>query len=291
MTALLIAACFLTPSDRPDHADVSYGPSRSQRMDVWLPEGDGPFPCVVFFHGGGFFMGDKSMHRAEKRRELLDAGVAFASAGYRLSHEGPYPAPMQDAARAIQVLRSRAGELQIDRRRMAADGHSAGGAMALWLAFHDDLADPTAEEPALRESSRLTCVAAGHCLPTFDYAQLCNAFGCRSLIEHPAAYSLFGAGPGETRDTPRIARLIADASPMTHLTADDPPVFLYYGLRNVRVTAKSDPNLWVHHPAAGKPLQAAAAKVGVPVQRGYPGGRTRDRDATAFLIRMLTANR
>ena len=287
IAALLLAA---VSTEVTEHRNLEYGDHVRQRLDLSVPAGEGPFPCVVFFHGGGFFMGDKSMHEKKRKAALLEAGVAFATANYRLTDSGPYPQPFEDAARAVQFLRASAAEYGLDPARFAADGHSAGGAMALWLALHEDLADPAAVDPVLRQSTRLTCVAAGHCLPTLDYGQLCDAFGCRSLVEHPAAYTLFAVGSGESRQTPRVARLIQDASPLSHLSAGDPPVYLYYGVRPVRVTPQSNPNLWVHHPAAGRPLVDAAKRVKVSVQHEYPGGRTRDGSAARFLIRRLTGD-
>ena len=73
----------------------------------------------------------------------------------------PVQAPMHDTARALQFLRSMAAEWRIDTTRIGAAGGSAGACTALWLAYHDDLADPAGPDPVARESTRLTCAALG----------------------------------------------------------------------------------------------------------------------------------
>ncbi len=92
-------------------------------------------------------------------RQCLEAGVSFASINYRFREHAAIQEILRDAGRAIQFLRAHAKEYNIDPTRMAAFGSSAGAGTSLWLAFHDDLADPNATDPVLRESSRLT--AAG----------------------------------------------------------------------------------------------------------------------------------
>lgn len=87
----------------------------------------------------------------------MENGFAFAAANYRLTHHAPHPAQLHDAARAIQLLRSKAAEWNIDPNRIAAYGGSAGGSISLWLALHDDMADPESDDPVARQSSRLSC--------------------------------------------------------------------------------------------------------------------------------------
>ena len=92
----------------------------------------------------------------------LDAGMAVAAVNYRLSGNAPYPAQMHDCARAVQFLRSKAGALGLDPLRVSATGGSAGGTIALWLAFHADLARQGSDDPIERQSTRLSCVCAAN---------------------------------------------------------------------------------------------------------------------------------
>jgi acetyl esterase/lipase len=67
----------------------------------------------------------------------------------------PVKAPLHDAARALQFVRSKARVWNIDKERIGAAGTSAGACSSLWLAYHDDLADPQSKDPVARESTRL----------------------------------------------------------------------------------------------------------------------------------------
>ena len=147
---------------RPDVAELRYGPFARNALDLWKaphpPGHSGPAPVVVFFHGGGFVGGDKKSVPAWLVDRCLAEGISVASASYRLSTEAPFPAPMLDGARAIQFLRHKAVDLEIDPGRIAACGNSAGAGIALWVGFHNDLADPRNDDPVLRQSSRLACM-------------------------------------------------------------------------------------------------------------------------------------
>ena len=74
----------------------------------------------------------------------------MASINYRYSTTDILPAPVHDAARAVQFLRSKAAEWQLDPRRFGAYGISAGATTSLWLAYHDDLADAGSADPIAR---------------------------------------------------------------------------------------------------------------------------------------------
>lgn len=161
--------------------DVHYGPHGRNLLDIWLPKGvTGPTPIAVYVHGGGFKSGDKSPVKEVAR--FLDAGIAVASIIYRWSYKtesaallAPKPNDIgdvheingtrmdyifRDSARAVQFIRYRATEWNIDPERIGAWGGSAGGACVMWVGTIPDLADPKASDPVLRESTRLRAV--GH---------------------------------------------------------------------------------------------------------------------------------
>jgi len=143
---------------QPTHAEVSYGPHARNVLDFWQAPGDGPKPLLVFIHGGGWVGGDKRQQPANLQ-PYLRQGISCASINYRLTGEAPLPAPVHDAARAIQFLRSKAPEWNIDKTRIALTGGSAGACTSMWLLLHDDLADPQSPDPVLRESTRVTAAA------------------------------------------------------------------------------------------------------------------------------------
>ena len=99
-------------------------------------------------------------------RGLLDAGISVAAVNYRFiaqameqKVEPPVKACLRDAARALQTLRAKAKEWNLDPARVGATGGSAGACTSLWLALHDDLADPASADPVARQSSRLAAAA------------------------------------------------------------------------------------------------------------------------------------
>ncbi|MEZ6075854.1 MAG: hypothetical protein R3C56_09310 [Pirellulaceae bacterium] len=69
--------------------------------------------------------------------------------------EPPVKAPLEDAARALQFVRSKATDWNLDKKKIGATGGSAGACSSLWLAFHDDMAASDSEDPIARESTRL----------------------------------------------------------------------------------------------------------------------------------------
>ena len=93
----------------PTQANVSYGPDPMNVIDFWKAEGDGPRPLLVYIHGGGWTGGDKKTNES-RFRPFLEKGVSYAAINYRLTGQAPLPAPVHDAARAIQFIRSKAGE-------------------------------------------------------------------------------------------------------------------------------------------------------------------------------------
>src|SRR4030095_4247082 len=132
---------------KPDLVNEKYGTNERNVLDLWKAKSDKPTPLVIFIHGGGFRMGSKDQVPAPLIQKLLEAGISVASINYRLTDVAPYPAQMRDGARAVQYLRLKAKEFNLDPQTFAATGGSAGAGISLWLAFHNDLADKKAEDP------------------------------------------------------------------------------------------------------------------------------------------------
>lgn len=118
---------------RPDHADLAYGSDARQVLDVYLPEGAGPFPFVMEIHGGAFRMGSKTM--APVADSLLEAGIAVVRPNYRLSGTDPWPAQGQDCGAALAFARQEAAGLGLDPAAFALWGQSAGAFLAVSTAL------------------------------------------------------------------------------------------------------------------------------------------------------------
>ena len=118
--------------------DVAYAlESPNQRLDVFLPgEGDGPFPALIYTHGGGFAFGDKRDDHLEPPLRALDRGMAVVAVEYRLSGEVIFPAAVLDVRQAVRFVKAHAAEYGIDPSRLIAIGGSAGGNLAAMLGMN-----------------------------------------------------------------------------------------------------------------------------------------------------------
>ncbi len=284
------------PKPPPAHRNVRYGPHERNVLDLWRarPTPDRPgTPLLVFFHGGGFRQGDKASIPARLLLDCLASGISVATANYRFSQDAPYPAPMLDGARAIQYLRAHAKEFGIDPDRIAASGSSAGAGISLWLAFHDDLADPSSSDPVLRQSSRLSCAGVDGAQTSYDPRFIRQVIGGRAH-EHPALKPFFGLDDRD-QGTPKADCAFRDASPIEHATADDPPVLLYYAEPDRPIPADARPGQGIHHPRFGKALREKLDPLGVSCELRHiadlPAGTDREstmaRDLANFFARNL----
>ena len=247
----------------PSHANVAYGDHERHVIDFWQAGSDRPTPVFVWIHGGGFRGGNKSSIPAELLTRCLNVGISCASIHYRLSSHAPYPAQMNDSARAIQFIRSQADNWNIDANRIAAGGGSAGSGISQWLAFHDEMAQPDNDDPVARMSTRLVCAIPINMQSTYDPREI------KSLIpgdayKHPALLPLFNRPQGWDWDTGRIDAeldaLLKDASPINHLTKDDVPIFLIHYERSNKPGN-------IHHSNFGKHLKQAMDELGIECVR------------------------
>ncbi len=279
---------------KPTHRDVSYGDHEKQVFDLWVaePKNGAASPLAIFIHGGGFRGGDKGKSETIPVKLYLDAGVSFASLNYRLSDVGPYPMQHHDCARAIQFIRHNAGKWNIDPTRIASSGGSAGAGISLWLAFHDDLADPNSSDPVARESSRVLAVATRNGQSTYDLHEFRKIFNLPELKMHEALYAFYGVEGDSQWDRDEVKKLMADASAITHFDANDKvPVYAQYdSLGPGRITLDTNPSAWVHHIKLGRHLKEAMDAAGIECHViGGPQKAEGYVDHHDFLIRKLTS--
>jgi acetyl esterase/lipase len=281
---------------KPTLADVAYGSHAKQVLDFYQADSPAPTPLVFHIHGGGWVAGSKNPFGAAV---FLKAGISVVSIEYRFVSEAqaagvkpPVAWPLHDAARALQFVRSKAGEWNIDKARIGATGGSAGACSSLWLAFHDDLADPGNPDPVARESTRLACAAVAGAQTTLDPRQMKewmpnsnyggHAFGfAGDPRTGRSAFQQFLEG----RD--QILPWIKEYSPYELATSDDPPIFLAYGASPALGQVQKDPT---HSANFGLKLQEKLGKLGVECYLAYPGARDlKYRSIDEFLIAKLKA--
>lgn len=273
---------------KPTLAEVRYGDHERHVLDFWKADSPTPTPLVFVIHGGGWSSGSKEfLARFVDPTALLESRISVVAINYRLFGHAkdvkpPVKAPMDDAARALQFVRSKAKEWNIDPHRIGAAGGSAGACTSLWLAFHDDLADPRSNDPVARESTRLFCVATNGAQTTLDPAQMVewtpnsryggHAFGKKNFAEFL-----------DGRD--RILPWIKQYSPYAHVSKDDPPVYVTYNNAPAIGQPAKDPT---HSANFGLKLKEHCTAIGVSCELVYPGaGEVRHQNMTAFLIATL----
>ena len=264
--AMLLAGCAYR---HPELTNVRYGDRRRNVLDFFpAPGSDQPTPVLICFHGGGFIMGSKMKCRCQRiTGQCLANGISVVSANYRYirgKHGAPFPAPMRDGARAVQFVRSKAEEWQIDPDRIALVGDSAGGNMALWIALHDDLADLGSQDPVCRLSSRVTCAIGVEAQTTNDPRWILENIGGRRGV-YPPILKFYGIESWDDFDRPEIVALVKEASPVSHASQDDPPVLLRYRRRlgGTPLAKYAWAPRVVHHPLFGEYLKSELEPLGV----------------------------
>jgi acetyl esterase len=256
----------------PTRADVRYGPHERNVLDFWAAKSDGPTPVVVYIHGGGFVSGDKGRIRTDRIiQQCLDAGVSFAAINYRyLSGASPLPDVLRDCARAIQFIRAQAEAWNVDKTKLAAYGSSAGAGTSLWLAFHDDLADPQSPDPVLRESTRLVCAGSMQGQFSYDFLLWTDVFGEDAVRRFGGRYmapELIGLKTREEMESPAGRKLRADCDMLGLISKDDPPVFISASQPDLALENSSQ---FLHHPKHSQLLYERCREVGVPVVAQIP---------------------
>ena len=275
---------------KPTRSEVSYGPHSRHVLDFWQASSDKPAPLVLVIHGGGWNNFSKErIHVFVNVQALLDAGISVAANNYRLIPQAvaegitpPVKAPMHDSARALQFLRSKAAEWNIDTARIGAAGGSAGACTSLWLAYHDDLADPESDDPVSRQSTRLYCVAALNAQTTLDPELAKQWIPNSHYGAHAFGKKNFAQLLAE-RD--EILPWITEYSPYSLASKDDPPVALFNPRAPAMGEKQSDPT---HSPNFGLGLQQRCQELGIEcllIQLNSP--EAKHENPTGYLIHML----
>lgn len=255
----------------PTQANVRYGEFERDVFDFWQAKSDKPTPLLFFIHGGGWMGGDKAGIAVEP---FLKEGISVVSINYRYISQAqdvvpPVKAPLHDAARALQHVRSKAAEWNIDKDRIGASGGSAGACSSLWLAFHPDMADPKSSDPIARESTRLWTAAVNGAQTTLDPKQMREWTPNSKYGGH--AFSKNGEFKNfddfvAARE--RILPWIAEYSPYALVSSDDPAVYLYYSAPPALGQDQKDPT---HTSNFGVKLQEHCKANGVACDLVYPG--------------------
>jgi acetyl esterase/lipase len=213
---LIDAKDIVVPAGVEERLGVEYGQGGSHPLllDLYVPTGRTKAgPAILFIHGGAW----KSGKRADMKyycAKFAERGYVTATVTYRLLQEAPFPAAVQDVKCAVRWLRANAAAYRVDPNRIAVSGNSAGGHLAMMIGYSDD---PSLEgdggHPGV--SSRVLAVVDfyGPTDLTTDYARthklITDFLGGKTFEEAPEVFQL--------------------ASPLSHLTKDDPPTLIFQG--------------------------------------------------------------
>ena len=287
--SLLLLTCVATTqaAELETLLDVPYGSHPRQVLDFYPAASETPTPVVLYIHGGGWRGGDKKTNP----QAYLDKGISVVAINYRYVQNGveegiepPVKAPISDAARALQFVRSKAQEWNLDKTRIGATGGSAGACSSLWLAFHDDLADPDSADPIARESTRLFCAAVNGAQVSLDPKELREWMPNYGYGAHAFGLPNFNALIEKRED---VLPWIKQYSPIEHVSKDDPPIALFYG-GEVPVVGDS-PKDPTHSGIMGIKLAERLKEAGVDVVLVHPGQKhEKYRNAADYLIDRLS---
>jgi pectinesterase len=224
LLALLAAASAwaqTAPFTVPDNVEIqtvvySHAGGVELKADLYLPKTGGPFPAVVYIHGGGWSSGDRTQLRRQAAH-MTGKGAVGMAIEYRLAGQALFPAAVYDSKEAVRWLRASAARYRVDTSRIAAAGSSAGGHLAAFLGVTNGVAEFEGQGCCREQSSSVMAVVALN--PVLDLTvmshrdSMVTKFLGKSIAEAPELY----------RKASPLFQVTARAVPMliAHGTADE----------------------------------------------------------------------
>lgn len=258
-----------TYETQPTHPNIKYGEFDRNVLDFWKADSKEKAPVLVYIHGGGFIGGSKE--KANKTgliEKAQKAGYHFASINYRYKArtlkdlKDPQRTGVVgcflDGARAIQFLKHKADEWNIDKDRIIVFGSSAGGCITLFIGFYDDLADPKSSDPILKESSRVYAIGHMNSQPTLNLDKWQDILGWDAEELKGAVDTVKAAIPTHIKlgfnkesdlKTEKGKKYLKMIDLTEHADPKDPPTFIHNGGRD---EIPKNHGQIVHHPRLSK---------------------------------------
>ena len=207
-------------ADAVAHRELVYAtrPNGPVKLDLFKPPGDGPFPLILWIHGGGWVEGNKSTW--PHMQFLVGEGFAVANVEYRFSPIAPFPAQLDDVTSALDFLADHAAEYHLDPTRVAVTGESAGGHLAALLGMARSALATT--RPTSATGGRVRAV-----IDLFGPTDLADAAADPKLAPH--VEQLIGGPLATHRD------VAAAASPLAQVGRSDPPFLVLHGTKDTLV--------------------------------------------------------
>ena len=199
---------------------TSHGHER-QVLDLYVPKsGDGPFPVIIWIHGGGWQNGSKD-GCPPFRKGYTDNGYAVASLNYRLSGHATFPAQIEDCKAGIRWLRAHAKENKLDPTRFGVWGSSAGGHLVALVGTSGDV-KPFDVGENLDHSSRVQAVCDFYGPTDFTVFVTTEKYENHASPTSPEAKLIGGPVLENKEKADRV-------NPITYVSKDDPPFLIIHG--------------------------------------------------------------
>jgi acetyl esterase/lipase len=233
---------FVLPEGVELKKDVVYASpgGRDLHLDLYLPKaGAGPFPAVVYIHGGGWVNGSKTAFQRQAAY-MATKGFVGACIQYRLSGEAKYPAAIHDSKAAVRWVRANAARYNVDPDKIGAAGGSAGGHLVGLLGTTAGMPAFEGDEGNVGVSSRVRAVAAFN--PAVDLVM----FGKKASGDTENSVAAFLGCPYGAN-----TKLWADATPLTHAGKDSAPFLFLHGTADTTVPYQQSVDMMNKLKAAG----------------------------------------
>lgn len=242
--------------------DVQTNPAIGERglINIYLPEGKGPFPFILGIHGGGWCAGDRKSYNHFWPR-VKQAGLAFVLCSYRICQEDYYPAAYNDLVRLLKWLRNHAPEFNLDPERCSLLGGSAGAHLVMLLATK-----------ATKKESGLCNIRA-----VVDYCGIMDLLGQYehdNARGHTMTFAFMGGNPARKPEN------YHDASPVNHIHGKMPSVWMAHGTDDKVVLIEQSRNM-------ASLLRAAGSKVSFTEAPGRAHTLVKDDNAPIDQVEFL----
>lgn len=253
--------------------DVEYAQAggESLKLDAFVPTGKGPFPAVIFVHGGGWSAGNRTGGNDPLFAPVAQRGLAWFTISYRLAPKHNYPAPIEDVHAAIRWIKAHAAEYNIDPQRLALVGESAGGQIVA--------------QAAVLATAPERVVAVVPFYAPIDFILDMERRGGLST----SMRGLFGRK--EAKADEATLQLLKEASPINHIKPGLPPFLLVHGTGDMSVLYNWSPLFQAKLKAAGVPCDLITIPDGVHGMARWESFAPEYKDKVAdWLARQLAAS-
>lgn len=274
------------------HSALSCGPHPQNIAELFIPSGVDRPPLLFYIHGGGFTGGSRLailQGQAPIPSTYLGQGFAFATVDYRFRENGGVRTPLQDVQVCLQFMRMHADALGFDPERIILAGGSAGAGTSLWIATHDDLAEPNHPHPVLRQSTEVLGIIISGPQSTYDILAWPQVF----LPEYPNAFDAVDTAElldfydvqqeSELHEEPYLSYRAA-AHMLPKFDANDPPIWVLAQGNDIDPAQGGD---HLHHPFHARAIINTAMEAGIEVIANVPAlGLNAEESNLAFAARL-----